>query len=301
MGRLRQLLSCTGCTASDCASDPEDLDRTEDLPEQGPLGAREEALRALAICARLVYGMGFINKEAWGFFDPPLNGEGWKVVQQVCETRRSKQQIQAACYMRAGGPYDVAIVSYRGTVSREGLLQDISLKLPRKKRIKRAVKEASSFCLKCAARYPSTQLYITGHSLGGYIAEAVATFCDVPGAVFNCPGPWARSRRANLTGEYRPSFEIHLTRSDPLAAVFFPKPENNRHIGTPHWHEGNNHRVCQPYMVEVSQMVGVCPNDLPFNPDLMVDQMADIEEIFPPPSEIGDSDDGSEANDSEDE
>jgi len=258
--------------------------RAWNLPKDSPFGGRDELLRALAICARLVYGTGFIDEETWGKFDPPLDGEGWRVIEQLCETRGSRNLIQAGCYVKDG---DVAIVAYRGTVSFKGIMQDLSWWGPVSGRtIRSAIKEASSFYLKCAALHGDKKFYVTGHSLGGYIAEAVASYCDVDGACFNAPGPWSNSPMKNVTGVYRPRFEIHLTRSDPLALVFFPKPENSSHIGKPIWHDGKNHRICEPYMIELGDMQRVGPNKLPFDQASAVNQLEALEHFYPPPWEI---------------
>ncbi|CAE8591406.1 unnamed protein product [Polarella glacialis] len=277
---------------------------SDNLPDSGPLGSRDELLTALAMCARLVYGSGQIQKEIWGFLDPPLNGEAWSVVDQVCETKHSKHQIQAACYVKDGpAASPIAIVAYRGTVSRKGILQDIALGVPiTRLLLKKVIGEASTFYLKCADKHKDKKIYVVGHSLGGLIAESVASYNDVDGAAFNSPGPWSTNPVRNLTGRFRPEFEVHLTRDDPLAFSFFPKPENSRHISVPIWHPGNNHRICAPYMKEVSHMVNVHPNCQFYNPRTMVNQVELMELDYPPPIEIEDCilyDDESESDGSD--
>ena len=81
--------------------------------------------------------------------------------------------------------------------------------------------------------------------MGGFIAEAVASLMDADGAVFNCPGVVALSwwKRVAQLGPHRPCFEVHLTRQNPLAAVFFPKPETHRHIAEVQWHPGKDHKA----------------------------------------------------------
>lgn len=259
----RDTLELCTVPAGSCCAELCDLDTSESLPEQGPVGTREDTLYALAKIARLVYGAGFVDEEDWGKFDPPLDGEGWEVVDHICETRHSKDRVQAACYVqpRGDGVGGVAVVAFRGTVSYRGVKQDLAITCGGRW-IRTAVKEACSFFDRCAAQHADKHMYVTGHSLGGYIAEAVASHHDVEGAVFNSPGPWSMNPIRNVTGEFRPPFEVHLTRSDPLAAAAFPKPENSCHISKPIWHPGRSHRKCKPYMSEVKDMSGVRPSHL---------------------------------------
>ena len=58
----------------------------DELDDDNALGSREKLLCALAVCARLCYGAGYVDREDWGKADPPLNGEGWRVVEQICES-----------------------------------------------------------------------------------------------------------------------------------------------------------------------------------------------------------------------
>lgn len=276
----RDLLECCTLPAGQCCSEVCGLELCDRLPEHGPLGTREDALHALARVARLVYGAGFVDEDDWGKFDPPLNGEGWTVADHVCETRHSEDRIQAACYVRSrgAGAGEVAAVAFRGTVSYRGLKQDLSLACSGSW-IRTAVREACEFFERCAEQHPDKHLYVTGHSLGGYIAEAVASHHGVDGVVFNSPGPWSMLPLKNVCGELRPSFEVHLTRSDPLAAVAFPKPENSAHIARPIWHAGRSHRKCKPYMVEVADMKKVRPNNLgvkPLKGGRLIDRLRDV-------------------------
>lgn len=254
------------CMAKAAAGVHDHFDQSGPLPEQNELGSREDLLYAMGTCARLCYGTGSIEGESWGKVDPPLNGEGWHVVEQVCETMHSEDKIQAALYFKDNAPQlKMGIIAFRGTASRKGVIEAITTVLPAARYYaKKAIIEACEFYEMCQAQYPDHHLYVTGQSLGGYIAEAMASFQDADGAAFNSPGPWKEiTFTVQATGEYRPDFEVHLTRDDPLAFALFPKPENSRHICTPIWHEGNSHRVCRPYMKEITEMDGIHPNGLP--------------------------------------
>mmetsp|Transcript_81960 Transcript_81960/g.155661 ORF Transcript_81960/g.155661 Transcript_81960/m.155661 type:complete len:322 (-) Transcript_81960:286-1251(-) len=259
------------------------------LPETNELGSREDLLHAMGICARLCYGTGSVEDETWGKIDPPLNGEGWRVVEQVCETMHSESKIQAALYLRDGAPHlKMGIIAFRGTASRKGLIESISLAVPvARLYVKHAVMEACSFYQMCQAKYPGLHLYVTGQSLGGYIAESCASFEDADGAAFNSPGPWRPlSVTVQATGHWRPDFEVHLTRDDPLAFAVFPKPENSKHICHPIWHEGSSHRVCKPYMKEITEMWGIHPNGLPVDDGETVHQLRMLFSVGPAFSEL---------------
>jgi len=295
IGVLRDIFeTCTAPVGEACSAkmsvmaacgENDHYESSEDLPETNELGSREDLLCELGTCARLAYGAGFIDRELWGMWDPPLNGENWRVVDQVCETMNSQDRIQAGLYVRDGCA--AAIVAYRGTVSLKGLLQDMALGLPfARLAVKKAVKEACSFYRRCAAYHPDKHIYITGHSLGGYIAEAAASYVGADGAVFNSPGPWSVNPLKNSAGWLRGNFEVHLTRDDPLAFAFFPKPESSHHICKPIWHPGNNHRVCRPYMKEIEEMQGIHPNGLPIDRRTTVNQVAELELDYPAPYEI---------------
>eukprot|EP00931_Biecheleriopsis_adriatica_P080908 TRINITY_DN54254_c0_g1_i1.p1 TRINITY_DN54254_c0_g1~~TRINITY_DN54254_c0_g1_i1.p1 ORF type:complete len:319 (-),score=41.42 TRINITY_DN54254_c0_g1_i1:44-1000(-) len=263
------------------------FDDSEDLHDVRPFSCKEELLTALGTVARLVYGTGFVDQDTWGLYDPPLDGEGWHVVEQICETMNSPEKIQAACYVREGFP--CALIAYRGTVSFKGFMQDMKLGLPGARlTMRNALRQATSFCYLCISRLPlGTKIYVTGHSLGGYFAEAVASFVGLEGAVFNSPGPWSMLPLRNNTGSFRPNFEVHLTRDDPLAFSLFPKPESSAHIvGRVFWHPGNNHRLCLPFMREVIHMQGVCSNRIQMHPHMMVNQNQMLQEHYPPPGEI---------------
>eukprot|EP00929_Paragymnodinium_shiwhaense_P059416 TRINITY_DN29760_c0_g1_i2.p1 TRINITY_DN29760_c0_g1~~TRINITY_DN29760_c0_g1_i2.p1 ORF type:complete len:294 (+),score=27.89 TRINITY_DN29760_c0_g1_i2:447-1328(+) len=140
----------------------------------------------------------------------------------------------------------------------------------------------------CRDKYRGKRCYVTGHSLGGYIAEVVASWAGVDGAAFNSPGPWRIHPLRNMTGPARPRFEVHLTRDDPLAIALFPKPENAKHIAEPIWHAGDNHRICAPFMVEIEAMRGVRRSLVAVtqHPEEMIEQWEDILRKYPSPTSL---------------
>ena len=261
----------------------------EGLPEENELGTREDLLYALGACARLCYGTGLYDSEGsdWGHLDPPLDGEGWIVIDQICETMNSEETVQAGLYVPEGRNLPIAIVAIRGTCTQKGIFQDLGIGLPMYRRhLKHAIMEACSYVAKCRAKLPNHHIYITGHSLGGMIAEAVASYMDADGAVFNSPGTVAASARKKFLGKKRPFFEVHLTRDDPLALAFFPKPESHRHMCEVEWHPGHSHKVCEPYVRHISNLK-YRPNRLRIPTGWqMVNQVSDLESAYPPPEAL---------------
>ena len=95
---------------------------SEGLPDENEVGTREDLLYALGACARLCYGTGLFDTEGsdWGHLDPPLEGEGWIVIDQICETMNSEETVQAGLYVPAGRNLPIAIVAFRGHLHLEG-------------------------------------------------------------------------------------------------------------------------------------------------------------------------------------
>jgi len=73
--------------------------------------------------------------------------------------------------------------------------------------------------------------YITGHSLGGFLAEAAASRLGMDGAAFNSPGGrgWVTCYGSNWSSNTR--FEVHLNKIDPVSLYKY-----ERHIAEPQWH-----------------------------------------------------------------
>ena len=142
-------------------------DKCEGLPEANELGSREALLYAMGACARLCYGTGLFDQEGsdWGNLDPPLEGEGWVVVDQICEAMHSEETVQAGCYVPEARQAKIAIIAFRGTCTKKGVRQDLSVGSPSRRKIKSAIREACSYVYRCRAKLPNHHIYITGHLL----------------------------------------------------------------------------------------------------------------------------------------
>jgi hypothetical protein len=86
--------------------------------------------------------------------------------------------------------------------------------------------------------------FLTGHSLGGALAEVVSSYTKIPGFSFNCPGPVGIITETSFLNPDRGSwegvvFEPHLRRGDPVSQL-----NDEHHINSePIWHEGVSHRM----------------------------------------------------------
>ena len=79
--------------------------------------------------------------------------------------------------------------------------------------------------------------FVTGHSLGGMIAEVVCSFTGIPGASFDAPGVFHPGKPNNLCGQLfvGKQFECHLCALDPFSLM-----NPTAHIGDPRWHMNIN-------------------------------------------------------------
>ncbi|KAG2424126.1 hypothetical protein HXX76_014800 [Chlamydomonas incerta] len=79
--------------------------------------------------------------------------------------------------------------------------------------------------------------YVTGHSLGGCIAEVVCSRSGCGGASFNAPGPWSPNPATCIADGDRYDgvrFEIHLANGDPVSCMCNPGAggADHGHIGS---------------------------------------------------------------------
>lgn len=73
--------------------------------------------------------------------------------------------------------------------------------------------------------------YVTGHSLGGYMAEAVASRTGIPGAAFCSPGGRSRCVFGRKWSK-KTRFEVHLNAGDVVSCY-----RQDDHIADPKWHK----------------------------------------------------------------
>jgi hypothetical protein len=210
---------------------------TSDLPDDGPLGGREVTLKHLATCAEAVYNADTERNIMW-------EKRGWVPTNIQTEAWRTSTRVQAATFKHHDFP-NVRIVAFRGTQTIKGLFQDVQAFgwggpayacAEAKQYFQSARRNASQ----------STKFYVTGHSLGGYLAESVASIEDIDGASFNDAGPVSSTSSTSVVGVHRPRFEVHLTTQDPLS-MFFPGSQSLTHIAKPKWWPGRCHCECGPF------------------------------------------------------
>ena len=116
---------------------------------------------------------------------------------------------------------------------------------------------------------------ITGHSLGGLIAEVVASHTRIPGIAFNSPGPVGFITETPLYNKDKTfykglQFEVHLRENDPVSQLNYEWHINK----SPIWHPGSNHGsdfmaidIQKDYstVIKVEAFVGVAKPLLSFN------------------------------------
>jgi pimeloyl-ACP methyl ester carboxylesterase len=182
--------------------------------------------------------------------------DGWSVQYGVKQEHGSGHYVQALAFTNPDFP-KVAVIAYRGTQTRLSLIQDLTIGFVGPTG---ALWEARQFAQWMRRELPGHRLYVTGHSLGGYISQVVASYEGIEGVAFNAPGPVGQ-----LAGLRRPRFEVHLDAHDPLAYLtfpgfnysistwlrFLPYDVDTRHIASLKWYTnpdyGGCHGCCGPY------------------------------------------------------
>ncbi|PNW84673.1 hypothetical protein CHLRE_03g154100v5 [Chlamydomonas reinhardtii] len=150
----------------------------------------------------------------------------------------AKDYMAYAVYRVVSGPlHNKTILAYQGSSCDAHLVQDFKQMLGRFK----------SVADKAEAVYEDVGPdFITGHSLGGCIAEVVCSRTGCRGAAFNSPGPWSSEPdHCVVDGDKHggAEFEIHLAVADPLVALANSNAGRRPHghigseqSGAVHWH-----------------------------------------------------------------
>lgn len=208
-------------------------------------------LSACAICANDCY-----------YFDRKARYKSY--VRELRELRMLEKEniaaVQYAVYRitRPGPHRNKSILAVRGTASKRSLALNLDLVDPQQilahflpgtfGEVERVgdgwskVRAALDVVLDAVERLNPD--YITGHSLGGLIAEVVASFTRTPGFSFNCPGPVALVTETSFlnpaTGKWHGlNFEVHLREGDPIAHL-----NDSHHINSDIvWYSGTDHRM----------------------------------------------------------
>lgn len=140
----------------------------------------ELPLSELAALARAVYA------------EPPQELPGWRCDLACVRDPEEEVEAQMAVFLRPGGSRgkqaqrDLAVIAIRGTADVHDRLRDwrsvVMYSYPK------AFVEAAAELTRMFHEQ-GCDVMITGHSLGGYLAEVVATSLGLPGAGFCAPGP----------------------------------------------------------------------------------------------------------------
>jgi len=191
-----------------------------------------ELLKLLVQCANNCYS----------FNENDLKAHPLKLTykQEQNETSENiKNLLQYGVYEIINGKHKgKRVLAYRGTASLMGILQDASLINPAMSPFGSLIHTTNQHAVRRANDHKPD--FITGHSLGAFIAECVCAATGIPGAAFNAPGPWAANPLNNCAvgDKYRGvPFEIHLVNTDLVSHYGSVAGPNSSHIGTPKWHD----------------------------------------------------------------
>ena len=216
------------------------------FPEKG----KRVILLASAICANDCY-----------FFDKKVGFH--KYVRELKQHRVEENlttdtNLQYALYSvtKPGQYKNKTILAFRGTASVRTIQQNLDLIDPDQilahllpdqfeclekmedgwEKVRSAIKSGIQAA---ESLYPD---YLTGHSLGGLIAESVASYTRIPGFSFNCPGPVGLVTETSFLNQDRHywegvQFETHLRRGDPVSQL-----NDDHHMNpVPVWYHGVIH------------------------------------------------------------
>ena len=217
-----------------------------------PVRGRRTLLIACAISANDCY---FFDRKV-GFHNYVRELKKYRVE----ENNDTNNVLQYALYTitKQGQHKGKTILAFRGTASKRTIQQNLDLVDPEQilahvmpemfdglEKVEdgwEKVRDAMD-----AARKATETLnpdYITGHSLGGVMAEVVSSYTRIPGFSFNCPGPVGLITETPFLNPDREfwqgvEFETHLRRGDPVSQI-----NDDHHINQePVWYNGFSHRM----------------------------------------------------------
>ena len=148
--------------------------------------------------------------------------------------------------IKSGDHANETILAYKGTTNWQDFVQDFSVAFGGP-----TIRTVIGNCVALAdAKKPN---WLTGHSLGGCLAESVCSETSIGGASFNAPGPYTLTPGKNLVagGRYHNvPFEVHLTRNDPVSMCGNISGPDGSHVGIPKWHTARTDDVSMTDMVE---------------------------------------------------
>jgi hypothetical protein len=185
-------------------------------------GLEDDALvKHLGRCARCVGWLA--TPKGWTMQEShPMDGEAGMAA------------FQAAVYK--SDKYDCLCVAFRGTYVEDiwSVLQDMHVLHTGPSELLDA---ARAYFQEVRARHRTSKIYVTGHSLGGFLAESISSHENVEGVGFCSPASYDCD--GLVYGPHRPRFEVHLSQGDRLITSLPHQHEN--HISPPVWHEFGCH------------------------------------------------------------
>ena len=194
---------------------------------------RKIIIPACAVCANDCY---FFDQK-YGFKKYVREVEQHRVTESPGTTSSSK--VQYSLYkIIAPGPFkNKRILAFRGTYTPATILQDLDLFDPDQVLSRFMPGLFGEFDRDDGwnkirdiieiAQYAANTLqpdFVTGHSLGGLLAEVVSSHNKIPGVAFNAPGPVGFVTETSFLSQDKwqyegVKFEVHLRKLDPVSQV----------------------------------------------------------------------------------
>lgn len=101
-----------------------------------------------------------------------IEEKGYKLTDSVRHKSKTSN-VTAACFAPVAGDEPI-VIAYKGTTTSVDVASDLNIVKTKGRALKQARKDAYDFYLKMREKYPDRQFVITGHSLGGNLAQDVA-------------------------------------------------------------------------------------------------------------------------------
>jgi len=186
----------------------------------------DELLLKLSICAMLCYSFEHARDQST---ESDLEFLESSSLDNLCTEGYDEEKVEKGIDVQYGvfriteGEHkDKIILAIRGSKSLQSFFEDFGIMehaigYGKSERLMNAIKTLEEF-----VETFSKVDFVCGHSLGGFLAEIVASKHRIPGASFNNPGPWVYWAESQDYCGYNfegLKFEVHLTSNDIVSTL----------------------------------------------------------------------------------